>query len=331
MADASRQLTELIGTWAEKLSKHPDIIAITIPGGVGGAIFYLQGVMRLADTAFSFPSLLLSIILGVGAGIVLIGLITNTDRTDLLRLVALAFLGGLAWPFVIDQGLNMLFGENGNSAGSLALALRVVETAESVQKSDSGRVDEQLESLAADFAENLPEEGPLRDQLFDTISARLASLEQFQRSAAIGALEDQVELNSEETQRLEDLRDLPLFTDRIEVIVPNHLMNPPDTRAELAETTELVTDDSGGIRFHVTEASRYVIQTRDSERDLVAALYSSAGGPPIVVDDDSGQELNPRIVTTLGVDEDYTLKLFDYNTGQEVGRGITVSFARLRE
>ena len=338
MTKPSEQLKIAIGNWAGELKKRPHLIAITIPGGVGGAVFYFLGVMRLPGTSVSLAGLLLSVVLGLFAGIVLIGLITNTDRKDVIRLVALAFLGGLGWPLVIDQGLNLLFGQNGNSAASYADAGQFLGTAALIQKSGSGRVDARLERVAADFAESLPEEGPLRDDVLGTILDRLASLEEYQRGAAIDALEQQVQLDSEETLRLDDLRDVTTPTDdlspfrgRIEAIVPNHLMNPPDNSAVIAETMELTTDEYGGVRFRVTGASRYEIQTRDSEIDLVAALYSSAGGPPIVVDDDSGQDLNPRIETTLGADEDYILKLFDYGTGDEVGVGIPVSFRRLPE
>ena len=305
---------------------------------MGGAVVYLAGGVRLNSASLSLLDLLLSIVLGLFAGIVLIGLITNTDRKDLLRLVALAFLGGLAWPPVINQGLHLVFGQNGNSAASYAGAGQFLGTAALIQKGGGGRVDAQLERVAADLAENLPEEGPLRDDVLGTILDSLASLEEYQRGAAIDALEQRVQLDPEETLRLDDLRDVTtptddrsLFGSRIETIVPNHLMNPPTIAAVIAETMELSTDDYGGVRFRVTRTSRYEVQTRDSQIDLVAALYSSAGGPPIVVDDDSGQDLNPRIEMTLGANEDYILKLFDYETGEEVGVGIPVSFRRLPE
>ena len=322
---------------ATLLRSRPDVTAITVPGCIGGAVVYWLGGEQFQDTFPSSPGLLLSVVLGLFSGIVLIGLITNTDRKDVLRLVALAFLGGLAWPLVISQGLDLLFGQNRGPGGPYIAAGEVVGAASQVRKDDPESDTEQLRRVASEFAENLPEEGPLRDDVLDSILRRLAVLEEYQRRAAIDALEAQLQLDTGETERLEDLRDvatptegLRVFADPIEAVVPNHLMQPPSTFAEIGETAALTTDEQGGIGFRPTEVSRYEIQTAlsSNEGDLMAALYSVAGGPPIVVDDDSGADLNPRIETTLETGENYVLKLFHYGSGQAAAE-VSVSFRRL--
>ena len=325
------QLKNGIKWLAQILLSRPDIAAIIIPGAIGGVVIHSLEGQRLQG--LTSPGLVLSAILGSFSGIVLIGLITNTNRTDILRLVALTFLGGLAWPVVIDQGLNVLFGEDGPRPQIYTAAGELVAIAAALDKSDDVDGPARLERVASAFAQNLPEEGPLRDDVFDTILDRVAYLEEYQRRAAIDALEGHLpSLDVDETQRLENLRDGISPADQIETIVPNVLQDAPTTFSLIAEMTTLTTDGNGGVGFRTAEASRYEIQTNLflDEEDLVAALYLATGGQPILIDDDSGQDVNPLIATTLQADQNYVLKLFEYYTGQ-VAEAISVSFMQVPE
>ena len=179
MLSVLTQLKKSIAPLVTLLTTRPDIVAISLPGAIGGGVVYWLAGAQIQSGFPGQPSLFLSIVVGFFSGIVLIGLITNTDRRDGLRLVALAFLGGLAWPVVISQGLALLFGPNQGLEGTYALAGEVVGAAAVLEKRGSSTRTEQLERVASDLAESLPPDSPLRDDVLDTISDRLTSLEQY--------------------------------------------------------------------------------------------------------------------------------------------------------
>ena len=68
---------------------------------VGGFLSWLFGLYLGNDPHYSaLVDLIVSILLGAGAGIIFVYLIANTDRSDMTRLCALALLSGFFWEAV---------------------------------------------------------------------------------------------------------------------------------------------------------------------------------------------------------------------------------------
>lgn len=308
----------------DKATKRPDICAITLPGACGGIVGCL---LAPKDGPYECPGLVLAGILGVFSGIVLVGIITNTNRQDLLRLVGLTFLGGIAWPVIIVQALGTLLNEAPGDQSRLAETL--LGRASQIEKNDAPS-REAVEEAASTLAESLPDTEPQRTAVIEDIIWRLNALEEYQRRVTIDALlEDNIfGLDDNQAQELAELRDAPsrserVFEDPIERIVLNHLMDEPGNFEELLESNgTLVTDENGSVGVRVAIASRYEFWTTSSDRDMVAALYSTENtenGSLLSVDDDSGTDLNPSLATNLQADRNYVLRLFDFSSGLPAG------------
>lgn len=94
---------------ANRLLHEHLFLAVVVPGAVGGFISWLLG-NKLEAAIFDspFPAASLSLIFGALAALTFVVVLTNVDKTDTPRLIALAFLAGLAYPPVLQAGVNIL-------------------------------------------------------------------------------------------------------------------------------------------------------------------------------------------------------------------------------
>ena len=237
----------------------PALVIITASAAVGGiAIWVLGGVPP--RVAFLFPLLgaSVSLVLGIFSGIVLIGIVTNTQRDDMLRLAGLAFLGGIAWPFVIPEAVRSMFPDSGELPEALAHSTQLIQFAQDAPKIQGPNEPNPLLAEVSAFVNELPDAGPVREVALQATIDQLTLVEPPRRQLTIDALEEAVgDLDNAQENRLNELRESStagegrvFFRDPIETRVLNHLMDPPE-EFPLIETGNAQTDEQGRYGFTV--------------------------------------------------------------------------------
>jgi len=323
MADRLAQLGRNI---LAGLEHRPDLSAIIVPGAIGGFSIWLVAPpsAQFLNSEGPLSSLILSLVFGAFAGIILVTVVTNTDRRDTLRLAGMAFLAGLAWPAVVNQALSSL-------GANLFSELRedVQEVAAFAGQAGKGD-DEELDQLireVRDLFDDLPQNDDLQETAEVLLESSVSDLRQSQQQQVAEIVESLELPNTDVRAAIRNhelwLNDFPrnLWSDE----------SAEDIAAELDEFNEVgtlpvgaVTDPEGRILFRVDDVDDYRICTVNTSEDLVAIIYEASGGERVFADDDSGIGLTPLISERIDAGE-YVLKLYHYDTLDPVP-DIMVSF-----
>lgn len=306
------------------LAARPELAAIILPGSVGGFVMWAAGDRPdNIDDMTPLAGMVLCMLLGGFAGIVLVGVITNTSRQDHLRLIGLTFLAGFAWPVIIAQGMRGL-GADGTRVldGLLEEGREIAGAAEAAVKGqDVPEVAELLQDVE-EFAATLPAAGPVRDAALDATMARLIPLEEVQRQLAVDALRTAIEPNTGEELRLQAVREGLSAPPSVPVNL-YELTDAPNDDEFLPAAPEVVTDERGRIAFTIDRTGVFQLETREPEAtDLVALIYSARTELLVYSDDDSGSELNPRVRAPFAAG-DYVIQLNHYGSAS-VASNVTV-------
>jgi hypothetical protein len=314
MLDALTRLGRSALSW---LDARPDITAILVPGAIGGFTIWLMAPpdAQFLESERPIVSFLLSLIFGAFSGIILVAVITNTDRRDTLRLAGMAFLAGLAWPAVVNQALNSI-------GASLFTEVRedVQEVAAFARQTGKGSNEEDVESLireVRDLFSELPRNEQLRATVEDVLAYSISDLRNSQRQQVAEIVNglDSPGLQQSLASRDWWLEDFPTIIGSVsgEFIDIDSLSN---------NTT---TDDEGSVLFGVETPALYDVCTPDTEDDLVAIIYDADSGERVASDDDSGVGLTPAISARLEAGQ-YVLRVYDYNSLAGVAN-VRVSFS----
>ena len=311
-------LTRLGTSALSRLEARPDITAILIPGAIGGFTIWLIAPPDAQFLASEGPvgSFLLSLVFGAFSGIILVAIITNTDRRDTLRLAGMAFLAGLAWPAVVNQALNSI-------GGSLFTELRedvqevVAFAATQTGKGDDQDIDSLIREIRDLFSE-LPRNEQLRETVEEVLEYSVSDLRNSQQQQ-VAQIVDGLDSSDPELQASlasQDwwLADFPTTIGR----VSGDFLDIDDVPISVP------TDDEGSVLFRIETPSSYQICTPDTGDDLVAIIYDVDSGERIAWDDDSGVGLTPSISSGLEAGQ-YVLRVYGYNSLTGVG-GVGVGF-----
>jgi len=294
--------------------KHIALVALF--GAIGGILAWTIGIWRGQPPHVSvWLDSPLSLVLGAGASIVFVFLISNTDRSDRARLIALALVAGVFWEPVWEA--------------SQALVDREVE--QSRQKA-AVEATQKAATLAASLQSASPAE---RDRILEDIRQELQKAEHAARGIDSVSGLRRVSLASEQLLSVgedlprRELRTLLATLDPIESryfsgnasiasatpvpaggVVPLTISQsdlPTGRMPLLTAGARLVFSDLDAMkawfRLAIQTRSTTTLRIKATDADLVAAIYSRESLQLVKSDDDSGGDLNPEIRADLATGE----------------------------
>ena len=275
-----------------------DFIYIVVPGAIGGLLAWLFYILRGPGPLLCRASIVpcevvyffLCILASAGTALAFIVLISHTDRTDRIRVVALAFVAGFAWEPLLDQAVRNIGARNLQQRDGIASTL--------------------VKGL--EQASNIAEPVASVDDKQRLIRATNDTVQELDEAAATAE-----RINAPEYQQaLQQLEGY--FTERyLDVPTPQSLDSDeiPSQLPTLDTETLFQFTASYGVRetlvsVHAESEGRYRIEF-DSDADLVASLYDDRG-EYIAADDDSGDGLNPLLDRSLDGGT-YTLRISQFD------------------
>ena len=305
-----------------KLIHEQMFISVALPGAAGGFITYQLGNSLNAEIMQRmYPGISISMVLGALAGMIFVVVLTNVDKTDTPRLIALAFLSGFAYPPILEAGLTNL----GVNAGNILTRVQVATN----QK-------ENVEIAALQAAGKQEDEGSTAnlDALSMEVNNLADSLLQLNERERAGILEPLLE----ELQERLDPEQEALVLSRIEdalsqsnIEISDYFASDeeadgaylPDPLSRLPRRleSELIAESSvtiGNNRFNVhwipvniSYASQYEIRvTSNGEGDLVAGIYDAVS-LRLLAENDDYTNADPQITVELA-SGNYVLRVSEY-------------------
>jgi hypothetical protein len=310
----------------DKNDKHISLVALF--GAIGGILFWAIRLWRGHSPNLGvWLDALLSLLLGAGASMVFVFLVSNTDRTDRARIIALALVAGLFWEPVLEA--------------SRALVDRETEQAQQKTAIEATR-------RAAELAESLPslsdteQEKILADIRLELQTAHLAArdIDSISRLRQVQAASEQLfEMRAILPQR--ELRTLLATLDPIsdsrygEIDEPRILVAAAaaDFSREVAprmispfelplqSEIEVLTGGITSFRRPSTKIAWFSLPVAVPVRatieaaanaDLVASIYDRNSLRLIETDDDSGGNRNPKLHLDLPMG-DYLIRIRSYH------------------
>ena len=325
-------------------------VAIALPGAIGGLTIKLLGVYPEQYPIFRelFLGSILSMVMGAAAGLVLVVILTNSDRSDKARLVTLSFLAGIVWTSVVPAGLEVLgvqatpFNLN-SSIGSIdSVVAAGARVSKDLDEGETGRAIHDVNQSVRTFLDRARETPEFQDQMIGVLVERVREnlSGRAQESVLMALRSANVDIPDPTSDTSEDYMDddsLPLdlpvpetilFENLLERILPNRIEiseNEDLQQLGLGDTQLAVDIDGmdGLFNVYVPAMGRYVISAESvAQSDLVATLYGR-DGIVVTADDDSGENLQPKIEAFLNAGE-YILRVSDYY-GSDVGQ-VNVTF-----
>jgi len=285
---------------------------VAIPGALGGTIGWLMGLGFEAETfTGEFWNWLIAVILGAVSGFVLVVVLTNTNRSDMLRLVTLSFLAGWVHQPILEQGVEAIGGGSIRDLVNIENAT-VIEFGNFLSQGKSVR--EQLDS--EDIISRVEE-----------ISAGLENLSLRESEIVLQILALQVQTLDEQDQRYLldiyasvdlDVEEYVAEPEQAEVLYEDiqEIGESVDFLLMNNETTVFVDDVTEAwitleVPFYANEDVHKRIFVNSEVQDLVAVLYNE-DGTQIGFGDDYEGSTNPQIDELMKTGQNYFLQVTEY-------------------
>lgn len=258
------------------------VVTLLVAGSIGGFL----STLLPSSTEPLVSGEIHSTFLGAIAAFLFVVLISNTDKSDVIRTIAISIVAGMAWQPVL-VGLR-----DGRQIESLRSDLHrfddTVSTIELVHSLELPRdpndktVYEERVSMAVDQAVQL------MDDITNDEARQLAG-------ALIGSTVEDHWIGAPNAESLSVLSEAS-----IDVDFSPSLLNDPDSIGlvlSAGESLHVAGHDGPDalVRLNIFEAANYTVDVSSDEHDLVAAIYEDGNSRPIAASDDYDGSLNPRI------------------------------------
>ena len=297
-----------------RIDQH--IIQVSLFGAIGGFLAWVihlwQGQPTHLGIWIDAP---ISIVLGTGASMVFVYLISNTDRADRARLFALALVAGVFWEPVWEAGKALVDRkvEQSRQRAALDATNRATELAAALPSVSQNERDKILANIGQELQRAKTAVGKLDS---------LSSIQQVKQASEPLLANDWVQTRPElrtlaaslDPMSGERLRTAASYaavaTSTSAAIVPETISRsdlPPDDSIRLLTPGDRFSGDASKMktawfRFGIRGTSAATIQVTSS-KDLVAAVYSKDSLRLIASDDDSGGNGNPKLSVQLSTGE----------------------------
>ena len=304
-------------------NSHRGLICILFGGALGGfASTVFPGAENpIADSTSS------SAFLGALAAYLFVVLVSNTDRSDTRRLVAIAIVSGLAWQTVIVS-----VRDSQNFRDDLQVvtqAARTLQTAAGRPRLRPPSVDD------GERPDTLADKSTYRAE----VDAAFESVVALARDARTGAAQNAVaellftgldhDISDRTPEVIGELRSIGasvdysrLLPDASEVNLSLNLDEPLEVSA--SERTEVV------VRMAIPRSGLYTVDVASAERDLIASIHSVDTFDLVAANDDSNDSLNPSISMNFE-SGDYYLRITEFLERNLSAFAVTLSRGEARE
>lgn len=226
--------------------------------------------------------------LGAVAALLFVVVISNTDRSDAVRLLAISVIAGITWqPTILGlreaQRSTVLRRDMASLADTVAALNEAQRTA---FPEDDTQKPEYLSAVGEAFEAAVTSANRVVTDTAQTTAGALLSSAFDSRSSSELALVEALgleEIDLVHSPMLPDLQDVDLV-----------LMLGSPLVVEEEDRTEAF------VRFDIPAAAQYTVDvTSEDDRDLVAAIHRVDEPVTVAVNDDSGDSLNPSITEAL--------------------------------
>ena len=247
---------------------------------------------------------LASTFLGALAALLFVVVISNTDRSDTVRLLAVSVVAGITWQPTI-------------------LGLREAQR-NTILNRDITSLAETATTLQRIASPTRPEDEAQKDEYLSTVDAVLDNAAVFARNVTTEAA--QTTASAIFTSALDSHRggwELAQVAGDLDIdIAPTlHILpDPQDVELVLTLDSRLAVEDQGStdvfVRIDIPEPARYTVAVTSDEgrADLVAAIHRAGDPVPMAINDDADDSLNPSITEDFPQGE-YYLHVRDFYRG----------------
>ena len=311
--------------------KHIGLVAFF--GAIGGILAWAIVLWRDQPPHLGvFLDAPVSLVLGAGASVVFVFLISNTDRTDRGRLIALALVAGVFWEPVWEASKALIDRENEQSqqqsavdatqkAAELAANLPFLPESEQAKILAKIRLELQKAEQAARKIDSVTGFKKLQTAS-EQLLAKKEILPQREFRTLLAALDPIPGSNFMHYMSTGAIAaaGAPLFSTPARPIVPQLISS-----SELPQEDEIVTLPHGDattsqkpttkivwFRISISDLSLVTVEVTSANTDLVAAIYEKSSFGLVEYVDDSGRNRNPKLHIRLKAG-DYLLKISSYN------------------
>ena len=262
---------------------------------------------------------LASTFLGALAALLFVVLISNTDRSDTLRLLAISVVAGITWqPTIlglIDANRNATLGRDNATLGRDNATLSrdiasLEETATTLQEFAGAIATVPRPEDEEEKTEYLRIVDQTLNEAVESVRTVTTEAAQTTASAILTPAFDNYRGGTELAQI-----DGGLDTFGASLNVRT-LPDPQDVELVLTPDSRLDVEDQEStdvfIRIDISDPARYTVDVTSEEgQDLVASIHRSDEPRPMAVNDDSADSLNPRITEDF-LQGEYYLHVRDF-------------------
>ena len=247
---------------------------------------------------------LASTFLGALAALLFVVVVSNTDRSDTVRLLAISVVAGITWqPTILglrEAQRNAILNED------IASLAKTVTTLQEIPSFT--RPEDEIQKI-----EYLSTVDAVLDDATESVRNVTTETAQTTASTILTSAFDLYRGGSELVQVSGEV-DID-FSPTLHV-----LPDPQDVELVLTLNDQLTVEEQGNtdvfVRIDIPESARYTVAVTSNEdrADLVAAIHRASDPLPMVINDDAGGSLNPSITEDFPQGE-YYLHVRDFYRG----------------
>lgn len=284
---------------------------VAIPGALGGSVGWLMGLGFQAEIfRGAVWDLLIAIILGAVSGFVLVVVLTNTNRNDMLRLVTLSFLAGWVHQPILEQGVEAIGGGSVRELVNIENATiefgnLLIQTKSVREHLETG----EIESRVAEIAEGLENLSVREEEIVLQLLAQQAQTldpqdQQYLLDIYATADLDVVDYIPDSERQDILAQEISDVGESIETLAMNNGITVDAGNADEVWLTLEVPSDA------LENVEKRISVTSDSQ-DLVAILLNEER-VQVGYSDDYAGDLNPQIEELMKAGQNYYLQITEY-------------------